>query len=107
MTAHAVAVAADVDDEAVVQEAVDQGGGHDVVTEYVGPLLEVLVGGEDGRGVLATSDHELEIEHGTVACDGQVADLFDNEHGRVGQGLETRPEVTGGPGWSSPGSVVR
>jgi hypothetical protein len=98
VTAHAVAVAADVDDVAVVQEAVDQGGGHDVVAEDLAPLLEALVGGEDGGGVLVAAGHELEEEHGAVAGDGQVADLVDNEDGRVGQGLETLAEVPGGLG---------
>ena len=48
MLAHPVAVAADVDDMAVMHEAVDQGGSHDLVAEDVAPLLEALVGGEDG-----------------------------------------------------------
>ena len=42
--AHPIAVAADVDDVAVVKEAVDEGGGHDVITEDLAPLLEALVG---------------------------------------------------------------
>jgi hypothetical protein len=39
---HPEAVAADVDDVKVVEEAVDQGGGHDVIAEDLAPLLEVL-----------------------------------------------------------------
>lgn len=38
---HAVAVAADVDDKAVMQETVDEGGGNDVVAEDLAPLQEV------------------------------------------------------------------
>ena len=45
MLAHPVAVAADVDDVAVVQQPVDEGGGHDIVSEdaahFSKPLLEV------------------------------------------------------------------
>ena len=40
--AHPVAVAADVDDVAVVQEAVDERGRHDLVAEGGAPLLEAL-----------------------------------------------------------------
>jgi len=38
--AHPVAVAADVDDVAVVQQPVDEGGDHDLVTEDTAPVLE-------------------------------------------------------------------
>ena len=50
MLPHAVAVAPDVDDVAVVEQPVDERGGHDLVAEEVPALLEALVGGEDGGG---------------------------------------------------------
>ena len=46
MVAHPVAVAADVDDVAVVQETVDEGGCHDFVAQHAAPFLETLVGAE-------------------------------------------------------------
>ena len=48
MVTHPVAVAADVDDVTVVQEPVDQCGGHDVVAQDVTPLFEALIGREHG-----------------------------------------------------------
>ena len=47
---HPVAVAADVDDVAVVQQPLDEGRGHDLVAEHGAPFLEALVGGEHGGG---------------------------------------------------------
>ena len=63
MLAHAVAVASDVDDVAVVDQPVDQRAGHDVIAEDLTPLVEALVAGEDGRGALVAAAHELEEEH--------------------------------------------
>ena len=40
MAAPAVAVVADVDDVAAVQEPVEERGGHDLVAEDAAPLLE-------------------------------------------------------------------
>jgi len=40
--AHPVAVAADVDDVAMVNEPVDERAGHDVVAEDLAPLVETL-----------------------------------------------------------------
>jgi len=48
---HPVAVAADVDDVAVVPPAVDQRCGHDLVAEHA-TLLEAPVSGEDRGGPL-------------------------------------------------------
>jgi hypothetical protein len=45
---HPVAVAADVDDVAVVEKAVDQRRRHDLVTKDLTPLLKALVAGEHG-----------------------------------------------------------
>src|SRR5690606_6052195 len=49
VVAHAVAVAADAHDVAVVEQAVDQRGRHDLVAKDLAPLLEALVAGEHGR----------------------------------------------------------
>src|SRR5690606_35393044 len=48
VVAHAVAVAADAHDVAVVEQAVDQRGRHDLVAKDLAPLLEALVAGEHG-----------------------------------------------------------
>src|SRR6266487_3407529 len=74
---HAEAVAPDVDDMAVVHEAVDQGAGHDVVAEDLAPILEAFVAREHGGGPLVAAAHELEEEHGAGACDREVAELVE------------------------------
>ena len=48
MSMHAVAVASDIDDMAGVKEPIDQGRGHDLVSQHLSPVLEALVGGEHG-----------------------------------------------------------
>jgi hypothetical protein len=48
-----VGVAFEGDDFGVVDEAVDHGGGDDVVAEDFAPAAEGLVGGDDQRGPLA------------------------------------------------------
>ena len=44
MLPHPVAVAADVDDVAVMEETNDQGGGHDVVAQDLTPFVEGSTG---------------------------------------------------------------
>lgn len=59
---HAVAVAPDVDDVAVVDQAINQGRGHHLVAKDVAPFLEGLVAGQHRRRVFVASAHELEEE---------------------------------------------
>lgn len=93
---HAAAVSPDADDMAVVEQAVDQGACHDVVSEHLAPLLEALVGGEDRGSALVAAGHQLVEEHGAGGRDGEVADLVDDEDGWKGQGLEPVGEATAG-----------
>lgn len=44
-----VAAAADVEDDGVVDETVDNGAGDDLVGEDLTPIREAAVGGEDDR----------------------------------------------------------
>ncbi len=76
---HPVAVPADVDDVAVMDEPVDEGCGHDFIAEDVAPFRKTLVGGEHGTCPLIPLGHELEEEHRAGAADGQIADLVDDE----------------------------
>src|SRR6266496_5548630 len=91
---HAEAVAPDVDDMAVVHEAVDQGAGHDVVAEDLAPILEAFVAREHGGGPLVAAAHELEEEHGAGACDREVAELVDDQERREDERLEPLAEPT-------------
>src|SRR5690554_2898340 len=45
---HPIAIATDIDEVAVVQDAVDERRRHDVVAEHLAPLLEALVGSQHG-----------------------------------------------------------
>ncbi len=49
MLSEAVTGALDLDDNGLVQEAVQQGGGDNRVAEHLAPLGEAAVGGEDHR----------------------------------------------------------
>src|SRR6266496_1158621 len=86
--AHPVAVPADVDDVAVVEEAVDERRRHDVVAQHLAPVLEALVAREHGARVLVAAGHELEEEHGPGPANRQIADLVDDHQAREDQGPE-------------------
>ena len=82
---HPVAVAPDVDDVAVVQQAVDESCGHDLVPEHASPFLEALVGGQHRRRALVTGIDQLEEEHCAVLPDRQVADLVHDQQGGMSE----------------------
>nr|WP_307849609.1 hypothetical protein [Qaidamihabitans albus] len=44
----------------MVDEAVDHGGGNDVIAEDLAPAAEGLVAGDDQRGTFVATGHELE-----------------------------------------------
>lgn len=75
MRAGAVGVTVQGDDVGVVDEAVDGGGGHDVVAEGLAPAGEGQVGGDDDRAGLIAGGDELEEQGGGCGVEGQVADL--------------------------------
>jgi hypothetical protein len=57
---HAVTVAANRHEVTVMDETIDQGGGHDLIAEDLAPLLKTVVGGrQHGRGVLVATRHRL------------------------------------------------
>ena len=95
MVAHPVAVASDVDDVTVMDEAVDESGGPDFVAENSTPLLEPFVGGQDRGGALVATVDELEEEHSPALTDGQVADLVHYQERGIGQGLEAMGQAAG------------
>jgi site-specific DNA recombinase len=69
-----------IDQVAVMQHSVDEGRSHDVIAEDLAPLLEALVGGQHGGGMLIAPIHELEEEHRAGMVDRQVADFIHYEH---------------------------
>src|SRR5690606_19730290 len=63
------------------------------------PVLKAFVRGEHGRGVLVTTSHELEEEHGAGAADRQVADLVNDEQCWMREYLEPLVESAGSLGF--------
>ena len=68
----AVALALDGDDVAVVQQAVQDGGGQHGVPEHLAPIAHGLVAGQDHAPPLVAAVHELEqqVASGTKAASG-------------------------------------
>jgi hypothetical protein len=69
-----------VDDVHVVQEAVEDGGGEDLVAgEDLGPVADVLVRGEDDRAFLVAGADQSEEEIRFLSVQGTEADLVDDK----------------------------
>lgn len=83
-----VRLALDVDDSAVVQDAVQDGGGDGDVGKDLIPLREGLVGGKDGGRLLVPPCNELEEQIGPLDIHGKIADLVDDKHPVLGENLE-------------------
>ena len=71
--ADAVALSGELDESSVVDDAVDDGGGHVAVAEHVAPSAELEVRGEDDASPFVAVGDDLEQEPGAVDVDGQVA----------------------------------
>src|SRR3954447_15888235 len=74
----AVAVAFEGEDLGVVDQAVDHGGGDDVVAEDLAPGAEGLVGGDDQACAFIAARDEHEHEVGGLRVKRDVADLIDD-----------------------------
>jgi hypothetical protein len=70
----------------VVQEAIQDGGGEDVVAEDGPPLGDDLVGSNQHAAALVPACDELEEEVRTALLERQVAELVDDE--KLGLGVE-------------------
>ena len=79
MCSEPVAGALDLDDDGVMQQAVEQCGGHDRVAEHLGPFGESSIGGQDHGAFLVACADQLEEQAGTFFGQRQVADLIDDE----------------------------
>src|SRR5262249_46566125 len=75
-----VALAPDVEDVAVVEESVEDGGGDDRVTEHLAPLGKALVGGQDDAAALVASGDQGEEGGRGGAIVGPDAELVDDQH---------------------------
>ena len=69
----------EAEDTAVVDDAVDDRGGHVPVAEHVAPSAGLEVRGEDDAAGLVAVRDDLEQKPGPVDVDGQVAELVDDD----------------------------
>lgn len=91
-----VARPGDGEDLAVVEEAVEDRGGDDVVVaEDAPPLVERHVGGDDHRAVRVFLAHELEEERRALRVHRRVAQLVDDQQFLPAQLLQLPPERVG------------
>ena len=84
----AVRLTLDVDNGAVMQYTIQDGGGDGDVGKDLVPLGESLVGGKNGGRFLIPSGNELEEQVCTLDVHGEIADLVNDEHPVLGQNLE-------------------
>ena len=102
-----VAVAFEGDDFGVVDEAVDHGGGDDVVAEDLAPAAERLVAGDDQAGPFVAGGDELEEQVGGFGFEGDVADLVDDEQRVAAEPDELGLQPAGGVGVGEAGDPLR
>ena len=94
MGAQAVAGPLDLDDDGVVQEAIEERGSDDGIAEDLAPFGEAAVRREDHRAFLIAGIDQLEEQVGAAAGDGQVADLVDDQQRSAGVEADLVAEPT-------------
>lgn len=63
----------------MVDEAVDHGGGHDVVAEDLAPAAEGFVGRDDEAGAFIAGGDQWEEQVRRFGLEGDIADLVDDQ----------------------------
>ena len=99
-----IGMSLNLDDDGRVQQAVQQGGGHDVIAEDSAPVPEAAIGGEDGGALLVAGIDQLEEQVGAAGLQGQVADLIDDQQGDPVDVAQARLEGTGAFGLGERGN---
>lgn len=84
----AVGFALEPDHASVVDGAVDDRGGHVRVAEHASPSAELDVRGVDDALGLVRVGHDLEQESAAFLVYGHVAELVDDDHAGLGDGLQ-------------------
>lgn len=92
----AVGVAVDSDDLGVMDEAVDECGGDDVVGEDFAPTAEWHVRGDQNRALFVATGNELEEQVGGVGVEWEVADLVDDDQSVAAEPFEFGGQAAGG-----------
>ena len=83
-----VRLALDVDHGAVVQDAIQDGGGNGDVGKDLIPLGESLVGGKNGGRLFVPSGNQLEEQVCALDIHGEIANLVNDEQPVLGQDFE-------------------
>ena len=73
-----VAGAFDLDDDGMVQQAIEQRRGDHRIAEDLAPFSEAAVAGEDHGALFVAGVDQLEEEVGATSGDRQIADLVDS-----------------------------
>ena len=84
----AIRLTLDVDNGAVIQYPIQDGGGNRNIGKDLIPLGEGLVGGKNSGHFLVLLGHEQKEQVCTLDIHREIADLVDNEHPVLGQDLE-------------------
>ena len=84
----AVRLTLDVDNGAVMQDTIQDGGGDSDVGKDLVPLRESFVGGKNGRSLLIPSGDELKEQVCALNIHEEITDLVNDEHPVLGQYLE-------------------
>ena len=79
MLAEPIARSFDLDDDGVVEQAVEQSRGDDRIAEHLAPFGKAPVRGEDHRAFLVAGVDQLEEQIAAAGHDRQVADLVDDK----------------------------
>ena len=90
MIPHPVGVPADVDDVAVVDQAVNKSRCNLLVAEHAAPVHEALVRGQHGRYPLVPGVDELEEQQGAVLVDREIVNLVDHQQRGIGEYARAR-----------------
>ena len=84
----AIRLAFDVNNGAVMQDTIQDGGGNSDIGKNLIPLGEGLIGSEDGGGLLIAPGNQLEEEVSPLNVHREVSNLINNEHFVLGQYFE-------------------
>src|SRR5207248_44650 len=96
LLAQPVTVAADGDDMAVVEQAVEDGSRHDRIAEDGAPFANRAVGGDQHAAAFVTARHQLEEEMRRVWFERQIAEFVDDQELGFGEEAEALFETTVG-----------
>src|SRR5260370_1470088 len=104
LLAYPVAVAADRDDVAMVQQPVEDGGGDDSIAEDAAPLADRAGAGDQHRAALIAARDQLKEHKRRIGLEWQVAEVVDDQQPGFGEEAQPllQPAPATGPGQRRP-----